>query len=1347
MVFTFGRFNPPTTGHHLLANKVKAEAKKRSADYKIYGSSSQDKNKNPLSATDKYRFMKKILKGFNVSVDRNAKTPFVVLQKLSDEGYDEVTMVVGADRVSEFKKQISRYVGPDKDFKFSKFEVVSAGERDPDAEGVVGMSASKMRAAAKEGNFTAFRLGIPKHVSKNDAMGLFNAVRKGMGVRGKINESSWFDYDEYQEFANELNERKLTDKEKKSKQEIGDSLPDSEFRRKYSPPPRGPAKNWKEVKWATATKIAKGEGRGKKNEEMDLNEKWLQNLLRWNRARNLQAGQSQKASRLRKELQSKMSERGRVSREQDDAPLFGNRIATKVGKLSRGEDRLLSQVQRAERSAYRLGRIKAGKKPFGDDEIMKATKDNPTQGELDFVTDKKKRGMAEGLEQLDELSIQARRKLARRMKRTAKRRARVRKRKEKRRRTKTQLTAKAKKQAVMKVRQKLLRGMKWQDVPYLQREKIDAKVKKKKKRIAQIAKRLMPAMQKAEKERLDKVRKRMTTNDPAKAMSNNVNENFEQLINEVAPKYAMAQQRLIAKERDRGTGASTPQERDAARKRGTREAQQQGGKPKWSDLMMVTDTRDKVKLILAKDFDQSKHSVKVRKGKVTRGIAGTAANSPGWEWTETAKKLIKRKEDQPTQTAQPKVAMPKTPGSAGGAAGAGQQRPPMTPQEKQTAQANADLASLNAQEKEIQVGQLQKQVADEQEAEEQQKAAEAQKAEDDAMRQRQAALTKSSRDLLYPDSEHKAVDLEAGVVLALNQKNGVDPSAGLVSEKDQQLYQDSLTLNPAATRIIDQISEQLGPEYEAIHFGRATEPISGMWADYGGTDNTPKTDLMFKNRETGEVMRVSMKSGDGQLMSAKKGEAMATMKSIMQAHGDKIRAEKGTEKKINAIMKKMEKFVTTAETGMGAGPVGQFLKGKAKEGENPAVLLAEEMHQDVTDDFRDLLESSTAFKRALTRESMTGELKFGGCCPPDPNAVASATHMLSTKKDGTGAKLIPIDDDYVDNVAAGAKPKVAFKSSQKVASEGGKKVKTGSYSYWTAMRLLTSAAAFAGDAMQSGAQAMMESLLGMKDFIDLNEETKMNGREYLRKAKEWIGKDPEKMKEFLGIETESIETAEQDLSDLNTWESGQHTDIIINGKRKRLPVQKDLEYFDLEKEMTPLRGDMNEDFRLLTEPDVLDNLVNSLKKRGMENDKAYAIATSSLQKRGILKPGTHELAEYTATTPWQNQPAPAGALQKGLDWFTTSSWSPGTWLPDSWKKQYKVYLQLVIIGDNMTGLNGLFRETSNPVRINGSKASKITPTLQQELRDLRVNRELKVQVITINGRIEERVYLNFNPET
>ena len=147
IVFTFGRFNPPTTGHYLLANKVKEEARRRGAENAIYGSSTQDKDKNPLNPREKLRFMKKVLKGFNVIVNQSANTPFIVLKQLSDAGYGDVTMVVGSDRVSEFKRAVSKYVGPDKEFKFSNFEVISAGERDPDAEGVEGMSASKMRAA------------------------------------------------------------------------------------------------------------------------------------------------------------------------------------------------------------------------------------------------------------------------------------------------------------------------------------------------------------------------------------------------------------------------------------------------------------------------------------------------------------------------------------------------------------------------------------------------------------------------------------------------------------------------------------------------------------------------------------------------------------------------------------------------------------------------------------------------------------------------------------------------------------------------------------------------------------------------------------------------------------------------------------------------------------------------------------------------------------------------------------------------------------------------------------------------------------------------------------------------
>ena len=99
IVFTFGRFNPPTTGHLLLATKVKEEARRRGADYKIYGSNTQDAKRNPLSSVDKSRFMKKVLKDTNVIVNNKSGNPFTVLQQLSKEGYTDITMVGGADRV------------------------------------------------------------------------------------------------------------------------------------------------------------------------------------------------------------------------------------------------------------------------------------------------------------------------------------------------------------------------------------------------------------------------------------------------------------------------------------------------------------------------------------------------------------------------------------------------------------------------------------------------------------------------------------------------------------------------------------------------------------------------------------------------------------------------------------------------------------------------------------------------------------------------------------------------------------------------------------------------------------------------------------------------------------------------------------------------------------------------------------------------------------------------------------------------------------------------------------------------------------------------------------------------
>jgi len=190
IVVTFGRFQPPTIGHQKLIDKVKFIARSERAEYRIYPSRSYDKKKNPLSASYKIRLMKKMFKGTKIVDDSSIINPFYMMKQLSDEGYKKVILVVGGDRVKELDSQIRPYINhPDdkKAYYFDSFEVRSAGERDPDATGIVGMSASKMRAAATENDFDTFLLGIPNQ-DKKVATDLFNKLRKSMGIRESLNE-------------------------------------------------------------------------------------------------------------------------------------------------------------------------------------------------------------------------------------------------------------------------------------------------------------------------------------------------------------------------------------------------------------------------------------------------------------------------------------------------------------------------------------------------------------------------------------------------------------------------------------------------------------------------------------------------------------------------------------------------------------------------------------------------------------------------------------------------------------------------------------------------------------------------------------------------------------------------------------------------------------------------------------------------------------------------------------------------------------------------------------------------------------------------------------------------------
>jgi hypothetical protein len=185
-VFTFGRFNPPTTGHEKLLDAVAAQVKKNpGAPYYVFASHSENPKKDPLPYVKKVAYMKKMFPKHarNIVVDK-ARNVFEIAVSLHNKGHKAIVMVVGSDRVAEFDKLLNTYNGVEAKhgfYGFDNIEVVSAGERDPDAEGVAGMSASKMRAAASADDFDQFKLGLPNGFKQG--MSLFKDVRKYMGIR------------------------------------------------------------------------------------------------------------------------------------------------------------------------------------------------------------------------------------------------------------------------------------------------------------------------------------------------------------------------------------------------------------------------------------------------------------------------------------------------------------------------------------------------------------------------------------------------------------------------------------------------------------------------------------------------------------------------------------------------------------------------------------------------------------------------------------------------------------------------------------------------------------------------------------------------------------------------------------------------------------------------------------------------------------------------------------------------------------------------------------------------------------------------------------------------------------
>ena len=182
IVFSYGRMNPPTAGHSKVVDKVKSHADKIGANHAVVVSHSQNNKTDPLHHEHKKEYLRHIHPDVNFEHSTKDHPHFLAqLKKFNHEGHTHATMVVGSDRVKQFKSLAHKYNG--KEYNYKKINILSAGHRDPDAEGVAGISGTKMRAHASGNDFKSFKSGLHPNHSDEHAKKLYKATRQGMNLQ------------------------------------------------------------------------------------------------------------------------------------------------------------------------------------------------------------------------------------------------------------------------------------------------------------------------------------------------------------------------------------------------------------------------------------------------------------------------------------------------------------------------------------------------------------------------------------------------------------------------------------------------------------------------------------------------------------------------------------------------------------------------------------------------------------------------------------------------------------------------------------------------------------------------------------------------------------------------------------------------------------------------------------------------------------------------------------------------------------------------------------------------------------------------------------------------------------
>lgn len=337
VVFSFGRFNPPTTGHEKLIKAADAVARAQGADLMIFPSQSEDPKKNPLSFTDKVKFMRKMFRAYSKSIsgDKSVKTSFDAITKLYDMGYTNITMVVGGDRVAEFDKLLNKYNGVKGRHGFYEFEngvqIKSAGNRaDPDSDeakemSADAMSASLLRKIAADGDFELFSKGVPDTLGDTDKRVLFNKIRTGLKLAA-INEMFELLFDEMllSESGEPISEKAPPDD--KILKWTEDPKVKSSFKDKYGD-------KWAEVMYATAWKMYNSKMKEQNeawNIDEELDEDWAPANINELFAEEFKDYTKKSFEMLRERV--KLTEEGEITQAHLNAiEKYADKLFTKVG--------------------------------------------------------------------------------------------------------------------------------------------------------------------------------------------------------------------------------------------------------------------------------------------------------------------------------------------------------------------------------------------------------------------------------------------------------------------------------------------------------------------------------------------------------------------------------------------------------------------------------------------------------------------------------------------------------------------------------------------------------------------------------------------------------------------------------------------------------------------------------------------------------------------------------------------------------------------------------------------------------------------------------------------------------